>query len=216
MAQHRHRSPIHFAADPAESELWDDWKIIIAYHGEKADLGIVDLSYWSKYDIQDRKLSNLKVDGTTIPESPGQVYIGERFIIARLTYSQASIWYFRGKAPVLPEISAITDITDGYALIGLYGARALRIMDKICSLDLARRDLKPPYLQQGPVLHLPANIITLGGKPNNSHIIMAFARGYGQAVVEAIFDAGKEFGLKPAGKKRFMGLIKTAAFGGSN
>jgi glycine cleavage system aminomethyltransferase T len=43
-------------------------------------------------------------------------------------------------------------------------------------------------------------------------MMLAFSRGYGQAMAEALMEAGKAHGLRPCGESRFLDLLHGAAF----
>jgi glycine cleavage system aminomethyltransferase T len=42
----------------------------------------------------------------------------------------------------------------------------------------------------------------------NSGLILTCSRGYGRDMIDSIFHAGEEFGLKPAGEAMFTSWIK--------
>jgi glycine cleavage system aminomethyltransferase T len=62
---------------------------------------------------------------------------------------------------------------------------------------------------------VPCQIVTLdksagdGGADGAGGFVMTCSRGYAQSMVHAILDAGAEFGLRPAGEKRFDQWLAT-------
>jgi glycine cleavage system aminomethyltransferase T len=129
-------------------------------------------------------------------------------LAGRLGPKQAMVLHFKEQAPARPKMPALTEITDAFALVGLYGPACASVMEKISSLDLTRPDQKAPYLLQGPVLGVPAKVIAIAPASGLQAFLVACARGYGQDLVAALLDAGEEFGLRPAGEDAFLNGIR--------
>jgi glycine cleavage system aminomethyltransferase T len=51
-------------------------------------------------------------------------------------------------------------------------------------------------------------IVVLGEKGDDGAVLIAFPRGYGQSVCEALLDAGSAWGLCPAGETAFRDWLK--------
>jgi hypothetical protein len=118
--------------------------------------------------------------------------------------TQAALWHLGvGKVEALADPFA-TKLTDALCLLAVTGRDSFAVMEKLTPLDLAAPDRDAPYLIQGPVLQIPAQIVVLR-KSDPVTILMAFARGYGQAMAEALLDGGKELGLRPGGERRVNG-----------
>jgi hypothetical protein len=81
-------------------------------------------------------------------------------------------------------------------------------MEKLTSLDLAAPNQNAPYLVQGPVLHIPCQVVVLD-KGACPVVLAALSRGYGQSMAHAILESGKDLGLRPAGEKRFFQYMKS-------
>jgi hypothetical protein len=61
-----------------------------------------------------------------------------------------------------------------------------------------------PFLLQGPFCHVPCQIVTLEKQADGTGgFLLTCSRGYGESMVGAILEGGAEFGLRPAGEKRF-------------
>ena len=201
MGSIKRRSPVIFEAEPESSEVRDGWDVVQVFKDEAGNSGLSDLSHWPKRDLQDKDPSRIAMEGGVVPDSPGQVSIQNGCIISRLNRTQAVVWQFGKDPDKWPSHSAVTDITDAYALLGLFGPSTGGILEKVTALDLWPGDKSPPFLLQGPVLHIPMQVVVVGDQPG---VLMAFARGYGQSVVDALLEAGAEFGLKPAGERSFL------------
>jgi len=201
MAESKHISPISFEAVPSATESRGNWEIVMAYEGENDSSGLTDLSHWPKWDIQDKSLSQIELDGIRIPDQPGNVFIGDTRIVNRMNATRATIWQYREQAEPWPNLPAMTDVTDAYALVGLFGKETIQIMEKVSTLDLTQPGNDTPFLLQGPVLHIPMQVVVMKTDRALLGVLMAFARGYGQTVADTLLDAGGDFGLKPAGEK---------------
>ena len=201
MAVSKHISPISFEAVPSATESRENWEVVLTYEGENDISGLTNLSHWPKWDIQDKSLSRIELSDIHIPDQPGSVFIGDTCIVNRVNATQATIWQYREQVQQWPVLPAMTDVTDAYALVALYGRETARIMEKVTTLDLAQPGKDSPFLLQGPVLHIPMQVVVMKNDRALLGVLMAFARGYGQTVVDALLDAGEDFGLKPAGEK---------------
>ncbi len=203
----KRRSPIIFDAEPEAIEARNGWDVVRIYKDEAGQSGLSDLSHWPKWDIQDKDLARISLESADMPVSPGNVSIQNGHIILRLNRTQAIIWQFGNDGKVRPDHPAFSDVTDAYALLALFGPSTPSIMEKITALDLWSSEKSTPFLLQGPVLHIPMQVVVLGDQPG---IMMAFARGYGQTVADALLDAGAEFDLKPAGEQSFLKCLNLA------
>jgi len=208
MTDYRRASPIIFEATAEETELRDRWEVILAYRGEGNGPALVDLSHCAKWDVQDKNLSELEPGRLKIPDSPGTCLVAGDVIVSRLNSRQASIWQFSETTPVWSDLPFLTETTDAYALMAVIGRETMGIIEKVSALDLTPPDKKPPFLLLGQVLHIPMQLLVMDGERRPSGILLACSRGYGQCVVQALLDAGSEFGLKPSGEKRFVDWMR--------
>ena len=79
------------------------------------------------------------------------------------------------------------------------------LAEKLTNLDFMDPDKKAPFLLQGPFCHVPCQIVTLQKAADGSGgFLLACSRGYGESMLRAVFKAGAEFGLRPAGENRFQ------------
>jgi hypothetical protein len=114
--------------------------------------------------------------------------------------TQCAIWYLAGKRPNPPEETAYTETTDGLTLLALTGKNTLGVMERVTNLDLGGPALTPPCLIQGPVLHVPCQVVLFTRSDEEATILFSFSRGYGQAMAEALLHSGKDLGLMPGGE----------------
>jgi len=200
----RRYSPVSFEGNPAQTVMRDGWEVVLAYEEEGAGPFVVDLSHVSKWDIQVADLSQIQPQGVAIPEVPGACVLGKGMLINRLNQSQASVWHLSDHNLQFPEESAYTDITEGFSLLGFLGSDIFSVMEKITALDLQSPQKQRPFLLQGPVLHIPCQVVVLG----KDALIIGFSRGYAQSVVDAILDAGRQLRIQPAGELAFYNYLR--------
>ena len=197
-------SPVSFEGNPAQIVMRDGWEVVLAYEEEGAGPFVVDLSHVSKWDIQVADLSQIQPQGVAIPEVPGACVLGKGMLINSLNQSQASVWHLSDHNLQIPDESAYTDITEGFSLLGFLGSDIFSVMEKITALDLQSPQKQRPFLLQGPVLHIPCQVVVLG----KDALIIGFSRGYAQSMVEAILEAGRQLRIQPAGELAFYNYLR--------
>ncbi|MFO7749605.1 MAG: sarcosine oxidase subunit gamma SoxG [Desulfobacteraceae bacterium] len=201
-------SPVSFETTPKRVEKRDGWNVAMAYDRETEPY-IVDLSHRPRFDLQNGTLSSFHPFGVAIPETPGMSVLEKGFLVNRMNRTQASLWHLDGRLPELPDDPAYTDVTDATLCMGIVGKELFSIAEKLTGLDFLDPGKKPPFLVQGPLLHVPAQIVVLNRKPESPALIFTCSRGYGRSMVNAIMAAGAEFSLVPAGEEQFTAWIKT-------
>ena len=198
------RSPVVFDAQPLETRLQDGWEVVLSYPNEDESPFLVDLSHRRKWDIQHASLSTVRPWGFMFPASPGQCRLEAGRLLSRRNFTQAAIWHLTDDGPEADPEPYFTEVTDGLCLLALVGSRSFAVMEKVSSLDLASPRSAPPFLLQGPVLHVPCQVVVLARDSETPVILMAFSRGYGQAMAEALLESGNAFGLRPGGENVFQ------------
>ena len=197
-------SPVSFEGNPAQIVMRDGWEVVLAYEEEGAGPFVVDLSHVSKWDIQVADLSQIQPQGVAIPEVPGACVLGKGMLINRMNQTQASVWHLSDHNLQFPKEFAYTDITEGFSLLGFLGSDIFSVMEKITALDLQSTQKQRPFLLQGPVLHIPCQVVVLG----KDALIIGFSRGYAQSMVEAILEAGRQLRIQPAGELAFYNYLR--------
>ncbi len=204
----RRISPVLFAEEPLENENRDGWEVVLEYKNEAEGPWLVDLSHRPKWDLQAEDLSQVSPWGLSLPESPGRCLLAGGTLINRMNRIQASIWHLGPNSFTPPQESHFTETTDGQALIALIGPEILAILEKVSPLDLAAPEKKPPFLVQGPVLHVPNQIVVLNRDPDLEIVLLALSRGYGQSMADALLSTGVRWNLRPGGEKIFTQRIE--------
>ena len=194
------RSPVSFDSRPAKTEMRDNWTVVLEYETEETGPYVIDLSHSAKWDLQDTDLSQFRPWGVTIPQTPGQCAFQNGILINRMNRTQAACWHLCKTSPQVPEESAYTETTDATLLLALLGKDVFSIMEKVSALDFISPERKTPFLLQGPILHVPCQVVCLEKADENIAVLFTCSRGYGESMVEGILSAGAEFGLRPAGE----------------
>lgn len=202
-------SPVQFDATPIETEERDGWRVVKSYEKESQGPSLVDLSHIPRWDIQDKAVENLTpVEGISIPSKPGEVVLENGVMINRMNGTQAAIWHLNGETPEQPaDMPMVTNITETTLCLALVGPSVFAITEKLTNLDLGNPNLATPRLVQGPFSHVPCQIVVFANEDNQGGILFTCSRGYGHDMVHAILDAGKEFGLTPAGEEKFRNTV---------
>lgn len=201
-------SPVKFAISTVKTELREGWEVVLAYRGESEGPFLVDLSHVPKWDVQDADLTRIRPMDLAIPERPGNCVLEDGLLINRMNTTQAVVWHLLGAHPAVPQELVYTDVSDAYALMAVLAKDVYSMMEKVTPLDLSPGTEAPPFLLQGPVLHVRCQMVVLGEKAGSTAVLIACPRGYAQSMCEAFLDAFREWGLRPAGETAFRNWLK--------
>jgi len=210
------RSPVVFHATPAATQSRDGWEVVTAYADEGPGPWLVDLSHRARWDFQDRRIDDERPFGQTVPARPGEVSVESGLMINRMNRTQAAIWHVgAGDPPATtsggglvsraaagtsgPAGVSCTLTTDSHCWLAVVGHDAPSVMERGTSLDLFPPGRPGPFLTQGPVLHVPGQVVTW----SHGLLLIACARGYGRTFAEALLHAARDTGLRPAGEAAF-------------
>ena len=220
------RSPVIFGATPAATESRDGWNVVLRYRGECDHAGpfLVDLSHRRRWDYQDSRIATHRPMGLPVPERFGEVGVHGPLVISRMNRTQVAIWHLgpgpapsppsepaalpatagspaaaTPPAPAMPSRAAFTDTGDGHCMLAFVGARVPEVLEHLTSLDLFDPARATPFLTQGPVLHVPCQVVTFAA----DLVVLTCARGYGETFAAAALHSGAIEGLRPAGEKTF-------------
>ncbi len=207
------RSPVTFDSTPAQIEVRDNWTIFLEYNDPGGGPWVIDLSHRTRWDLQDREIDAIQPWGLNIPDSPGQCSYVNGVLINRMNRTQSSIWHLAGNEPVPPDETAYTDVTDATVFLALIGKNLAPLIEKLTALDFFNPLTEPPFLLQGPLSHVPCQCVMLEKSRDSSGILFTCSRGYARDMVQAVLDAGAEFGLRPAGENAFQNWLNQLSFG---
>ena len=104
-----------------------------------------------------------------------------------------AVWFGRGQAllmgpeasPGLAEHAALTDISDGWAVVRLEGDRAEDVLARLVPLDLRPQVFEPGYTARTELRHMMASLTRVSAK---SFQIMVF-RSFAQTLVHDVKTA---------------------------
>ena len=200
-------SPVQFESRPVKTKMRDNWTVVLEYEAEGRGPCVIDLSHRTRWDLQDGDISKHQLRGMNIPDTPGRCVFENGILINRMNRTQASIWHLLGESSDVPDDSAFTDVTDATMFLALLGKEIFSITEKLTSLDFLDPLKITPFLLQGPVSHVPCQIVILGNTAERSGLFLTCSRGYAQDMIAAILEAGAEFELHPAGENAFSDWI---------
>lgn len=197
------RSPVVFNVEPLETILQDGWEVVLSYADDDQGPFLVDLSHQRKWDILHASLETVRPWDIIFPAVPGQCRLEGGRLLCRRNFTQAAIWHLSDDGQEVDPEPYFTEVTDGSCLLALVGPQSFSVMERVSSLDLTSPSIPPPFLLQGPVLHVPCQVVVLARDAEIPVILIAFSRGYGQAMAEALLEAGHRLGLRPGGETVF-------------
>jgi len=202
-------SPVIFESSVKESEIRDNWKVVLAYQEEGSGPWLVDLSHKTRWDLQDSRIDDPSLSGLTVPPSPGVCHLTKNRLINRMNKTQAAVWHLGTGETTLPDVNGFTDVTESTVFLALFGPHAFHVAEKLTALDFMDPARTAPFLLQGPFSHVPCQIVTLEKNSDMSGgLLLTCSRGYADSMVHAVMDSGTEFGLHPAGETRFAGWVE--------
>lgn len=185
-----------------QSQEREGWSVVLEYAAENEGPWLIDLSHLPRWDVQDQDLGQYRPCGLDIPGKPGGCVLGQHVLLNRMNRTQAAIWHLGPNKEQMPQDKAYTDISENTFCLALLGPEAIRISEKVTNLDLVDPAWNPPCLVQGPLAHVPCQIVLLGYGPAVQGFVLNCSRGYARDMVHTLLAAGEEFGLRPAGERR--------------
>lgn len=202
-------SSVEFEATPVEIERRAGFDVVVAYEGDaSASTALVDLSHRPRWDVQARGIDGLRPFDRAIPTSAGDVSVESGILTGRMNGTQAFVWHVGPEAaPQTPTDVGVTDTTDSHCWLALVGREVSAALERASSLDLLPPGRTTPFLTQGPVLHVPCQVVTW--RPDA--VLMAFSRGYGQTFVDALLHSTHDLGVRPAGERVFTDWVDRSA-----
>lgn len=209
----RRLSPVSFQAVPSETENRDGWTVVLNYENQGDGPHLTDLSHKPRWDVQDGRLDDLQPGGVAVPPSWNHCVLSNGLLINRMNRTQAAVWHLKNDPPEMPSQSAYTDVSEATVFLALFGPHTFGIAEKLSALDFLGVDAQTPFLLQGPFSHVPCQIVVLdrGKDPAGGGILLTCSRGYGRSMVQAVLDAGQEFGLRPAGERVFSAWLDSVS-----
>lgn len=189
---------------PEEVEILNGWNTALTYVGEKrhSRLFLTDLSHLPKWALQSTGLDDAAPLGLPVPSKPGEVRRDGEKVMVRLTPTECLMMVLGGEMPAADD-PAMSDMADAYAAFAVVGPSCLDVLKKLSPVDLEAPGQGVPCAAQAPIHDLRCVIVRLEGREAIPGLVILGDRGYGQFLLDIVLDAGKEFGICPAGWRRF-------------
>jgi hypothetical protein len=185
-----------WAGKPVETER-GGWPVAESFEPPEGDckLGLTDLSHRPKAVLQGPVVAELGLS------QPGQAIWNGQALLGCLKPGQAIIFDLTG--PVEPEFTDIhyTDMTEGWVLLGIWGAQAAEVVQRLVTVDVERPDIKGPVYFATGSHGIRVQLINLRGQAPG--FLLACDRSQGQNLFDACIRAGRQFDLKITGVKAF-------------
>ena len=200
------QSPVVFDSTPTKRESRVGWNVARSYPQDSTldSPRIIDLSHRPRWDYQDRCLDEKSPFGLHVPPRPGEVAITSGLIISRMNRTQVSIGSIGCGAPTdTPPDVGYTDTTDSHCWLAILGKNTPTVMECVSSLDLFLPERITPFLTQGPVLHVPCQVVTM----ETDCILISFSRGYGQTFVDALLHSASDTEVQVGGEQVFTDWV---------
>jgi len=188
--------PPAWAGRPVEEEQ-SGWPVIQSFEGAGIEfqVGLADLSHRPKAVVQGPALAGLG------ELKPGQArWTGQAFV-GCLKPDEVVLFDLSGPLePAWPD-SGYTDVTEAWVLLGLWGPRALEVMQRLMAVDVERPEAKGPFYLAASSHGVRVQILNpRGARPG---FLLAAERSHGQNLYDSLVHAGVRLGLKPQGEKAF-------------
>jgi len=194
------QSPVVFDRKALRKTGSNGWESVLEFEGEGDGPWLLDLSHLQRWDCQDLELDSMAPFGLSVPAEPGQAFLQNDTIIARMNRTQAMITCLgTGDSIETPTAVGFTDITDAHCMLAVVGPETPGVMEHVSILDLFKPGREMPFLTQGPVMHIPCQVVTL----SEECVLMSFSRGYGQSFADALLHAASGCKLRPGGEGVF-------------
>ena len=198
------QSPVRFDCKAAARTIHDGWDVVLEFADQGEGPWLVDLSHLQRWDFQHLELDLCRPFGMDVPAGPGQAILQDEKLITRMNRTQVTIWNLSSSDSLeMPEAVNVTDLTDAHCMLAVLGRDVSQVMEHVSNLDLFRPDRQMPFLNQGPVIHIPCQVVTAGV----DCVVMTFSRGYGQTFADAMLHAASGCKLRPGGEEIFNGWL---------
>jgi hypothetical protein len=184
------------AGKPVEG-TWNGWPVVERFEPPRGDcaVALTDLSHRPKAVVHGPAVSSLGL------ARPGQAVWDGKALLGRLTAQQAIILDLTSTVPPQWTDAAYTDLTDGWVLLGLWGAKATEVVQRLVTVDVEPRETHGPLFFATACHGMRVQLFNLRG-PVPGYVVSC-ARSHGQNLFDACVRAGLQFDLKLAGSDAF-------------
>lgn len=178
------RQSVDFGVATVENRC--GWSITQTYDTDaEFGIGIVDLSHRPKALLHGPSAEQLNLH-------PGRAQWNGHAWTGRLNHSTAQVFDILGDLESDCHPTAVdyfTDLTDGWALIGLIGPQAESVMRRLVDIDFERPTVKGPIFIATRAHGVNMRIVNPKGKL--AGYLLACERSYGQSLYDYCLDVGR-------------------------
>ena len=181
------------------------WLVIESFEpGSDFEAGLVDLSHRPKALVQGPSVQKLGV------ALPGQALWTGKAWVGRISSEAAVIFDLNGPMDQAWPHQDHNDMTDGWALLGIFGRRATDVLARLVAVDVERREINGALILTARCHGMNLQIIN----PKSKHpgYLLACDRSYGQSLYDACLHVGHHVGLIPVGVKKFRSWMADSGF----
>lgn len=196
-----HQSPIRFKAAVRDTHLENGWEVVALYEeAGKGNAFVADLSHVEKWEIRDLHPDRLRPLDLAVPQQPGTCRIVAGTLMARTAFDRVLIWHLSGNRPEMPFSDPYTRLTDGKAMLLLWGEGVSDILAGLISADLSDPTLMPPFCATAMLANIPLEIVVLARNGDTLTVLLSVDRAWGQAAADRLVEAG----ASPAGRNAWL------------
>jgi len=189
-----------WAGKPIEG-TWSGWPVVERFDPPAGDcaVALADLSHRPKAVVHGPAADALGVS------RPGQAIWNGQALVGRLTPQQAIVFDLASPAPPQWTDAAYTDLTDGWVLLGLWGAKATDVVQRLVTVDVEPRETQGPLFLATACHGMRVQLVNLRAAVPG--FVISCARSHGQNLFEACLRAGRQFDLKITGTDAFAAWL---------
>lgn len=196
-----HRSPIQFKAPSRDTHLENSWEVAAMYEGEgKGTAFVADLSHVEKWEIRDLHPDRLRPLDLALPQQPGACRIAPGTLMARMAPDRVLIWHLSGERPEMPFSDPYTRVTDGKALMLLWGEDVPGILSGLISADLSDPAMNVPFCLSAMLVNISVEIVVLERTDTTLAALLSMDRAWGREVVNRLLETG----ASPVGRNAWL------------
>jgi glycine cleavage system aminomethyltransferase T len=180
-----------WAGKPVEVET-SGWPVIERFEpAEKSwEAGLTDLTHRPKaalYGPALKEYGNLK---------PGQaIWMGQE-LLGVVKPGEGVLFNLLGPGDLSLPFEA-TDMTEAWVLFGLWGPKAVEVLQRLFPVDVVRPGVKEPFYLVTRWHALTVQLINF--KRSEAGFLLATDRSHGQNLYDGLIHGGRHLGLRPVG-----------------
>jgi hypothetical protein len=193
-----------WAGKPIESDV-GGWPVIERFDPAEKDCEacITDMTHRPKAILYGPALRDFK--HLTTGQS---VWTGQGFL--SLVKPEEAVFFGLTGPMELSLSESVTDMTDAWVLLSIWGAKAVEILQRLLPVDLDSPAAREPFYLVTRWHALVVHVLNL--KAHESCFLLATDRSHGQNLFDGLIHAGRHLGLRPVGQKQWQHWFERLSF----